>query len=281
MTELKITCHDVYDVSAQIWIEKIAVGDHVTIRRRCKFREYGIYEVTTAGAWSNIPPTQDSSYNIIFNAQPLSASTQLLVNGEEYVISYTMKGPTGSGGGGGGGGGNSGAAKNETFYVTFQTSQDFKVTQKPLYDDGVVRFGWDSPGNDIEFFLIPGSEPSGINPATGESWGNIPSSGGFPASQLQANIWNNDSFLPSTSTFISPGVTYDLMPTGVFALERGWGTISPYYSSADPDTVPNFPSYSSGNSYIGKQPPFPIYNFIYHNLGASSNTTLQIERINN
>jgi hypothetical protein len=181
-----------------------------------------------------------------------------------------------------GGGVFGGAATSKTFYITFATNQDFKVNQQPLYDDGIVRFGWDAPGNDIEFYLIPGSEPSGINPATGVPWGNIPSLGsGFPASQLQANVWNNDSFLPSVSTFISPGVTYDLMPTGVFALERGSGTISPYYDQANPYIAPNFSGFNSINSYIGNPPPFPTYNFIYHNLGSSSNTTLQITRISN
>jgi hypothetical protein len=184
-----------------------------------------------------------------------------------------------------GGGASAGAATSETFYITFATSQDFKVNIQPLYDDGIVRFGWDAPGNDIEFYLIPGSEPSGINPANGQPWGNnsTPTQGGmgFPASQLQANVWNNDSFLPSVSTFISPGVTYDLMPTGVFALERGSGTISPYYDQANPYIAPNFSGFNSPNSYIGNPPQFPTYNFIYHNLGSSSNTTLQITRISN
>jgi len=187
--------------------------------------------------------------------------------------------------GGGGGGLANGAATSETFYITFATSQDFKVNQQPLYDDGIVRFGWDAPGNDIEFYLIPGSEPSGINPATGQPWGNnsTPTQGGmgFPASQLVANVWNNDSFSPSVSTFISPGVIYDLMPAGVFALERGSGTISPYYDQANPYNAPNFSGFNPTNSYIGNPPLFPTYNFIYHNLGSSSNTTLQITRISN
>ena len=186
-----------------------------------------------------------------------------------------------------GGGVFGGAATSKTFYVTFQIGQDKKVDSDPLYDDGIVRFGWDAPGNDIEFYLIPGSEPTGINPATGAPWGNIPAPGsGLPistlsTSQLQANVWNNDSFLPSTSTFISPGVLYDLMPAGVFSLERVSGTISPYYDGASPHMAPNFLGYNPTNSYIGEGPPFPIYNFIYHNLGGSGNVTLQITRISN
>tara|TARA_R100000541_G_C1896458_1_gene83913 strand:+ start:2368 stop:3339 length:972 start_codon:yes stop_codon:yes gene_type:complete len=180
-----------------------------------------------------------------------------------------------------------GEALVQTFYVTFDTSQDFKVNQKPLFDDGIVRFGWDAPGNDIEFYLIPGSEPSGINPANGQPWGNIQpwdilvQGSGFPTDQLQANVWNNDSFLPSISTFISPGVVYDLMPTGLFTVERGSGTISPNYDQANPYMTPNFLGFNNTNHYVGKRPPFPIYNFTYHNLGSSHNTTLQITKISN
>tara|TARA_B110001450_G_scaffold159357_1_gene148631 strand:+ start:293 stop:1009 length:717 start_codon:yes stop_codon:yes gene_type:complete len=181
------------------------------------------------------------------------------------------------------GGAAPGAATSNTFYVTFQTGQDKKVNSDPLYDDGIVRFGWDAPGNDIEFYLIPGSEPSGINPATGAPWGPIPSLGtGTPTGRLSANVWNMDGGLPSISTFIFPGTTYDLVPAGIFSLERAWGTISPYYDGANPHKAPNFFSgYNPTNSYIGVGPPFPIYNFIYHNLGGSDNVTLQIERIDN
>ncbi|MDB4126506.1 hypothetical protein OAC83_00455 [Flavobacteriales bacterium] len=181
------------------------------------------------------------------------------------------------------GGGANGAATSETFYVTFQAGQDKKVNSDPLYDDGIVRFGWDAPGNDIEFYLIPGSEPPGINPATGFPWGPIPSPGiGTPSNGLSANVWNNDSGLPSVSTFVFPGVIYDLMPAGVFGLERASGTISPYYYQANPHNAPNFfDGYNPTNSYIGEGPPFPTYNFIYHNLDGSDNVTLQITRISN
>ena len=42
-----------------------------------------------------------------------------------------------------------------------------------------------------------------------------------------------------------------------------------------------FPHFNNDYSYVGRRPPFPIYNFTYHNLGSSSNTTLQITKISN
>ena len=79
----------------------------------------------------------------------------------------------------------------------------------------------------------------------------------------------------------SNGDIYDLVPAGLFPLERVWGAISPYYDGANPHMAPNFLGFNPTNSYIGIPPPFPIYNFIYHNLGGSDNVTLQITRISN
>lgn len=48
-----------------------------------------------------------------------------------------------------------GNSSNETFVYSFANNADFF----DFYDDGNVRFGWDAPGNDLEFYMD--TEPAG------------------------------------------------------------------------------------------------------------------------
>jgi len=187
------------------------------------------------------------------------------------------QGPTGVSSSGGG----NGSANAQSFYITFQTSQDKKVNSDPLFDDGIVRFGWDAPGNDLEFYLIPGSEPNANNPVSGQAWGNI-SSGGIPNGDLACTIWNMDATNPSVSTYIvSSGAVYDLKPSGVAALEIARGIIAPEYDFANPGQAPNYNGYSSSNDFVGTGPPFPMYRFELYNISNSRNTVLWIQKIAN
>jgi hypothetical protein len=80
------------------------------------------------------------------------------------------------------------------------------------------------------------------------------------------------------------------MPTGLFALERGFGTITPTYLPVNSyimqgNPAPNGPlggGYSASNPWVSKDlPPFPIYNFVYSNNGTSDNGILQIWKYQN
>lgn len=189
-------------------------------------------------------------------------------------------GPVGPTGPSGGGTLTNGSASIQNFYITFQTSQDKKASTDPLFDDGIVRFGWDAPGNDIEFFMVPGSEPNANNPATGLPWGNI-SSGGIPNGDLTCTVWNMDGTVSDPTYIVSSNLVYDLIPSGITALEIAKGIISPEYDFADPGQAPNFSGYSSSNNFIGTGPPFPVYRFELFNQSNSRNSVLIIEKISN
>ena len=62
------------------------------------------------------------------------------------------------------------------------------------------------------------------------------------------------------------------------------GTISPVYKKAEPGQAPNYIDEglsTAKNFYTGISPPFPIYNFTYHNLNKDPDVaaTLQITKI--
>lgn len=50
-----------------------------------------------------------------------------------------------------------GNSSSETFVYSFPNGTD----NFDFYDDGLVRFGWDAPGNDLEFYMD--TEPAGAS----------------------------------------------------------------------------------------------------------------------
>ena len=172
-----------------------------------------------------------------------------------------------------------GSSESNTYYIIFDTGTDFKVAAKPLYDDGILRFGWDAPGNDIEIMML--ATPTESTPSGG-AWDND----GNATGDLVCAVFNIDATLPFVSTYITTkNFTYDIFPAGLAALEMVRGTISAVYNNAQPSSAPNYPTYSSSNDFTddygrsGGNKRYPIYNFIYHNCGTSMNSTLQITRI--
>ncbi|MDC0257774.1 hypothetical protein OAK35_03415 [Crocinitomicaceae bacterium] len=172
-----------------------------------------------------------------------------------------------------------GSSESNTYYIIFDTGTDFKVNAKPLYDDGILRFGWDAPGNDIEIMMLVTPTET---PPSGGAWDNE----GTASGDLVCTVFNIDATLPSVSTYITTkNTTYDILPSGLASLEMARGTISAAYSNAQPSSAPNYPTYSSSNDFTddygrsGGNKRYPIYNFIYHNCGTSLNSTLQITRI--
>ena len=84
---IKIHEIDKFGIDASGWIADVQIGDHVTIRQRCVFNEYGIYELNAI-----VPPVGlVHQWTLTF----LSGSTNQMIDFTEYVISYTQRGPTG------------------------------------------------------------------------------------------------------------------------------------------------------------------------------------------
>ena len=84
-----------------------------------------------------------------------------------------------------------GNSSNETFVYSFNNALD----NLDFYNDGIVRFGWDAPGNDLEFYMD--TEPAG-------------------ASDLRALATFN--YGTQQNTFVTTvGVLYDLYGAGVTA----------------------------------------------------------------
>ena len=67
------------------WLADAQQGDHVTIRERCVFGNYGIYELTDSEV------STPSEHWVL---TPLSGATTTMTH-TEYIIGYTQIGPTG------------------------------------------------------------------------------------------------------------------------------------------------------------------------------------------
>ena len=86
INQIKINYFDAFGVDMENWILDAQPGDHVTIRERCVFSNYGIYELTS----STVGPGQQSW---ILNF--ISGSALSITLNTEYIIGYTQIGPTG------------------------------------------------------------------------------------------------------------------------------------------------------------------------------------------
>ena len=84
---IKIHEIDKFGIDASGWIADAQIGDHVTIRQRCVFNEYGIYELNA------IEPPSASVHQWFLTF--LSGSTSQMIDFTEYNIGYTQRGPTG------------------------------------------------------------------------------------------------------------------------------------------------------------------------------------------
>jgi hypothetical protein len=178
---------------------------------------------------------------------------------------------------------------SQTCYVAFNPSNVYDVFKAPLFDDGIVRFGWESKvgssAGRIQFCMIEGAGPKDRNPKTGVPWGNIESPGnGEPSGRLVSTTWNVSDAAATTVNMDLPHFIYYLYTPELSPDEMARGTISPVYIKAEPGQAPNYINEelsTAKNFYTGISPPFPIYNFTYHNLNKDPDVaaTLQITKI--
>ena len=85
VTSIKINKTDIFGVNMAIWLADAQQGDHVTIRERCVFGNYGIYEFIDSEVSSS-----SEQWFLRFRSGATTTMTDT-----EYIIGYTQIGPTG------------------------------------------------------------------------------------------------------------------------------------------------------------------------------------------
>ena len=258
ITEIKISYQN-QNVNLTNWLQNIVINNLVTIRKYDTPSEFGIYKVTGS---------QSFPFYISISVLHISSSVNLLLNNQNYLISYTITGPTGpagiigptgaigptgSGGGGGGGGDSWDQSFNYYFmqkpwrpgYITDSSYSPPNSMNKGIFDASSGQY--DQVDQRIELnWILPPREAAAFN------FGVSPRQLNYGTINLEAGIYSSKGINDACYNYLPYHETLhiDIRTKQGINPPSNWITISEINLALSGNPKPNLYAQTQGAYFV-------------------------------